>query len=171
MTMVGRKSQHAAHARKDAVNNKAVHNRVDAVDRQCVVGQVGERVNAQCQQVGQARADDTERQPEYQRHNADKAGQGGVFAGQDAVNGHTALVLAAFAGRTTVLSQRRSIKLNRISASAPRGPGPSHFPARQSCDRAARSRSHRGPARISISVSPSTSFVAAKRSGSPVRAA
>ena len=94
----GQKAQHAAHARKDAVNNKAVHNGVDAVDRQCVVGQIGERVNAQCQQVGQACADDTERQPEYQRHNADKAGQGGVFAGQDAVNGHTALVLAAFAG-------------------------------------------------------------------------
>ena len=75
-----------------------MHNGVDAVDRQCVVGQVGERVNAQCQQVGQARADDAERQPEYQRHNADKAGQGGVFAGQDAVNGHTALVLAAFTG-------------------------------------------------------------------------
>ena len=75
-----------------------MHNRVDAVDRQCVVGQVGERADAQCQQVGQACADDTERQPEYQRHNADKAGQGGVFAGQDAVNGHTALVLAAFAG-------------------------------------------------------------------------
>ena len=71
---------------------------VDAVGGQGAVHKRCQRVNAEGQQVRKRRADDPEGQPEHQRHNADKAGQGGVFAGQHAVDGNAALMLAAFAG-------------------------------------------------------------------------
>ena len=72
--------------------------RVDAVGGERRVGQAGERIDAQRQQVGQPRPDDPEGQPEHQPHDADEAGQGGVFAGEDLVNSHAPLVLPALAG-------------------------------------------------------------------------
>ena len=63
-----------------------------------MVSGVGHGVDTQSQQVRQRRTDDPEGQPEHQRHNADKAGQGGVLAGQDLIHSHAALVLAAFTG-------------------------------------------------------------------------
>ena len=75
-----------------------MYNRVDAVGGQRPVGQVCQCVDAEGQQVGQPGADDAEGQPEHQRHDADKAGQRGVFAGQDLVDRYAALMLAALTG-------------------------------------------------------------------------
>ena len=81
----GQKAQHAAHAGKDAVDDKAVHHRVDAVGGQRLVSRRWSAASMpSVSRSDSARADDAEGQPEHQRHNADKAGQGGVLAGQDA---------------------------------------------------------------------------------------
>ena len=92
----GQEAEHAAHARKHAVDDEAVHHGVDAVSGEPAVHKRRHSIDAQREQVAQPGADDAERQPEDQKHDAQKNGDGRVFARQHAVQPHAAQMLLAF---------------------------------------------------------------------------
>ena len=92
----GQKAQHTADAGKDSVDDQRVDHRVDGIAGQGLIHQPGQRVDPQREQVGQKGADGPEGHPEDQRQDADEAGQRRIFAGQDLVDGHAALVFPAF---------------------------------------------------------------------------
>ena len=73
-----------------------MYHRVDAVGRQCPVGQKGQTVNGIGHDVGQERTHHVEGQEEHQSHNCDKQRNGKNTVGQHLVDLHTAPVLPAF---------------------------------------------------------------------------
>ena len=93
----GQEGEHAAHAGKDAVDDEAVHHRVDAVGGEALVRQGGELVQPQAEQVAQALADEAEGEPEHHPHDGQEDGDGQHPVGEDAVDLHAAGVLAALA--------------------------------------------------------------------------
>ena len=70
---------------------------VHAVGGQAAVGQRAELIDAERQQILQARADDVEGQPEDQQHDADEERQRGIFVCEHPVDPDAADVLAALA--------------------------------------------------------------------------
>ena len=70
--MMGRNTQHAAHAGENAVDDEAVDHRIDAVGRQRPVCQGGQGVDPHGQPVGQPLANDVEGQVEGQQHHCQR---------------------------------------------------------------------------------------------------
>ena len=81
----GQEHQHAAHAGKDAIDDEAVDNRIDAVGSESAIDQGGERINADGQEIGKTLADDMEGEVEGEKHDRQKGGNGGVPAGKDPI--------------------------------------------------------------------------------------
>ena len=93
----GQKAQNRAHALKNAVDQKAMYHRVQAVVCERSVHRRCKRVNAHGEHVAQKAADDVERQIEDEQHDAEEDRDGGKFAGENLVHLHAAQMLLAFA--------------------------------------------------------------------------
>ena len=89
--------ENAANAREDSVDDKAMYNGVDSIGGQPRIDESGEFIYSEAQPIGERGADNIESQPKYEAHNADEHRNGGIFAGQDAVELHAAAVLLALA--------------------------------------------------------------------------
>ena len=113
VTISGQEAQHAAHTGEDAVNDQTMYHRVDAVGRQCPVGQKGQTVNAHRHMTSDRNAPDhVEGQAEHQSHNCDKQRNGKNTVGQHLVDLHTAPVFPGFPSAFTTHSpQTFSMKL------------------------------------------------------------
>ena len=75
-----------------------MNGRVHVPGGEHAVYQSGERLDPGCQQILQPGTDHIEREKEYQRHDADEHGDGGIFSGQDPVQRLGAEMLPAHPG-------------------------------------------------------------------------
>ena len=72
-----------------------MYNGVDSIGGQPRIDESGEFIYSEAQPIGERGADNIEGQPEHEAHHADEHRNGGVFAGQNAVELHAAAVLLA----------------------------------------------------------------------------
>ena len=72
-----------------------MYNGVDSIGGQPRIDESGEFIYSEAQPVGEGGAYNIEGQPKHETHNAYEHGNGGVFAGQNAVELHAAAVLLA----------------------------------------------------------------------------
>ena len=82
------KTHNAAHTIEDAVDDERMNRLVDTEVRRARAStlSVAEPSRPVAEAVGKPRADDIERHPEHQSHDGDECRNGGVFAGQNAVD-------------------------------------------------------------------------------------
>ena len=72
-----------------------MYNGVDSIGGQTRIDESGEFIYSEAQPIGERGADNIESQPEHEAHHADEHRDGGIFAGQDAVELHAAAVFLA----------------------------------------------------------------------------
>ena len=94
----GQKAEHAAHAGEDAVDDQAVDGRIHMDGGEPGVRRRGQSVDARRQQILEPGAHHVEGEIEHQDHDAQKAGDGGVFSGEHLVNAFAAQPLPALTG-------------------------------------------------------------------------
>ena len=75
-----------AYACENAVDDQAANSCACICGRESMVHNIGQGINAICHEVLQSGADDIEGQVEYEQHDENEAGNGGIFSREKPVN-------------------------------------------------------------------------------------